>query len=317
MASARIVRGVDPRKLAEVAADLSQLCLDLVGIFDPTPISDGSSALISLARGRWLDAALSGMSIIPYVGDLAKAGKFPRYLKTVERAVQLAQQSADARRLLEPVMRKLGQALDLFPDGPAELQRMRRLVAEFLGATPKLARRADVSRNFRYRVYRRGDNTVKEAAGRLGVPSKVKHHRSASAQRGVSGGTGDDAGHLIGNRFGASGGAENLSPQNWRQNRGQGTFYTLEKQWSHMLEKGWGVEVRVRDFTRAGEARPWMRKVEWTEISPNGTRIKRELDFVNTHTPKSRQARGIESQMPPGHQARIYDLEAYRRQRGR
>lgn len=318
MASPRIVRGVDPRKLAELAADLSQLCLDIVGIFDPTPISDGASTLIALGRGQWLDAALSGMGMIPYVGDLAKAGKFPKYLKTVEKAIQVAQQSADARKLLEPALRKLGQALDLMPEGPAELKRMKRLVSEFLGTTPKLTRRVDWSNHFRYRSYRQGDAMVKEASGRLGVPSKVKQHRSSSAQRSVSGGTGDDAGHLIGNRFGASGGAENLSPQNWKQNRGQGTFYHLERQWSHKLEKGWGVEVNVRDYTRPGESRPYKRIVDFTEISPNGARRSERRLFMNTHSEKSRTARGITSRTPPGgYRDNVSDFEAYRRRTGR
>ena len=58
-------------ELRELALDLVQLSLDLAGIVDPTPISDGSGALLALARGLWLDSAISGVSMVPYVGDLA------------------------------------------------------------------------------------------------------------------------------------------------------------------------------------------------------------------------------------------------------
>ncbi|MDO5088132.1 MAG: hypothetical protein Q4D74_11090, partial [Comamonadaceae bacterium] len=62
----------DEVDVGELALDLTQIGLDIVGIFDPTPISDGSNALISLFRGDFLGAGLSAVSMIPYVGDAAK-----------------------------------------------------------------------------------------------------------------------------------------------------------------------------------------------------------------------------------------------------
>ena len=35
---------------AELALDVTQMALDIVGLVDPTPISDGANGLISLAR---------------------------------------------------------------------------------------------------------------------------------------------------------------------------------------------------------------------------------------------------------------------------
>ena len=63
-------KGID----ADLALDLTQIGLDIAGIFDPTPISDGANTLISLGRGDWLGAGLSAISMIPYVGDAAKLG---------------------------------------------------------------------------------------------------------------------------------------------------------------------------------------------------------------------------------------------------
>lgn len=48
-----------------------QLVLDIAGIFDPTPISDGASVAISLWQGEFVDALLGGASMFPYLGDAA------------------------------------------------------------------------------------------------------------------------------------------------------------------------------------------------------------------------------------------------------
>ena len=43
---------------------------DLVGVFDPTPVSDCLGALRSAAQGDWVGAALSVVSAVPYAGDM-------------------------------------------------------------------------------------------------------------------------------------------------------------------------------------------------------------------------------------------------------
>lgn len=150
----------------------------------------------------------------------------------------------------------------------------------------------DVSRLYQFREYVSDGKTHKQGSGPLGVPGRVQTHRSQSAQRGVSSGTGDDAGHLIGDRFGAPGGSENLSPQNWIANR-YGTYKGLEDSWAKKLLDGVDIEVNVTDVTRAGEDRPFMREVRWTELGPDDRRSSHNLTFANTHTPKSREARDI------------------------
>ena len=59
---------------ADLALDITQMGLDIAGIFDPTPISDGASGLISLFRGDFLGAGISAVSMLPYLGDAAKLG---------------------------------------------------------------------------------------------------------------------------------------------------------------------------------------------------------------------------------------------------
>lgn len=313
------VKSIDEAaELRSLALDLTQMCFDLAGLFDPTPVSDGASALISLGRGDWLGAALSGASMIPYVGDLAKAGKFPKYLKTLERAIVLAQQSERAAELLRPVISRLDQALQLLPD-VSQLREIRAKVAEFLlqNRVARVAVRVlpDISRRFQFPPrFRRGNYEYVQASGELGVPGRVMTHRSPSAQTGVAGGTGDDAGHLIGNRFGAPGGAENLGMQNWVQNR-YGTYKQLEDDWAAKLQNGTGVEVVVQDVYRAGETRPFMRRVEWMETAPDGRQTQHQLLFANAHTPRSRDLQGIVPDLPPDHRGALIPVDFVNRRR--
>ncbi len=62
-----------------------QTVLDAVGVADPTPIADGANVVISLARavmdpkrsGEHLaNAGVSAVSMVPYIGDIAKAFKY-------------------------------------------------------------------------------------------------------------------------------------------------------------------------------------------------------------------------------------------------
>jgi hypothetical protein len=73
--------------------------LDIVGIFDPTPVSDGINVGLSAKKGNWGDAIISGIGIIPYVGDLAKLGKVEKDVKIIEKAVELTKAEKRAAKL--------------------------------------------------------------------------------------------------------------------------------------------------------------------------------------------------------------------------
>ncbi|MGD8594314.1 MAG: DUF6531 domain-containing protein, partial [Gammaproteobacteria bacterium] len=126
---------------SEVVLDMSQLVLDITGIFDPTPVSDGSNALISLARGNWFDAAISAVSIIPYIGDVAKTAKLPRYLESVRKAVKVSHMDPQWASTLRELFFKLKKTLDdiyeagadKLPDSAAKyLKEIREEINEFL-----------------------------------------------------------------------------------------------------------------------------------------------------------------------------------------
>lgn len=104
-------KGID----ADLALDLTQIGLDIAGIFDPTPISDGANTLISLGRGDWLGAGLSAVSMIPYVGDAAKLGKLGKYAQTVAKAIDAARASPALRQALAPGIQAIGDAIAKLP----------------------------------------------------------------------------------------------------------------------------------------------------------------------------------------------------------
>lgn len=67
--------------------------LDIVGIVDPTGVADIASASIEAKNGNWGGAILSGLGVIPYVGDLGKVGKIGKHVKTINKAIDGAKSS--------------------------------------------------------------------------------------------------------------------------------------------------------------------------------------------------------------------------------
>jgi hypothetical protein len=133
-----------------LAMDIGQLVLDITGIIDPTPISDGANFLISLARRNWVDAVASAVSIVPYIGDLAKTAKLPRYIRSVRKAIDIARFDFRWARALRELFAKLKQVLDecskladdLLPDAAIkQLKALKEEIDHFLsmkgGATGK------------------------------------------------------------------------------------------------------------------------------------------------------------------------------------
>ena len=157
----------------------------------------------------------------------------------------------------------------------------------------------DVSNQFKYETRKVGKETVKTVSGRLWKPGSVKTHRDPDEQRRVSSGTGEDAGHLIGNRFGAAGGEKNLSRQNWMQNR-YGTFKDLENQWADKLGRGYSIIASVSDYFKEGEERPYKRVVVWTEVTPDGKQQDFRMTYGNFESVRSREAQAKKEEAKQG-----------------
>lgn len=59
---------------------------DIMGLFDPTPASDIIGGVLSLARGDFLGAGLSVVSMVPYVGDaLGKPIKLTKHFQSIQK----------------------------------------------------------------------------------------------------------------------------------------------------------------------------------------------------------------------------------------
>jgi len=157
--------------------DVGQMLLDVAGIFEPTPFCDTTNAVISATRSDWSGAAISVAGTIPYIGDAAKAGRFPKYLKSVERAIAEARQSRPLANLLRPVLTKLYCALDLLPaaDLPAAMTKtikeLRSRLVDFLGPAGRAARARSLLKALRGQVDDAGkvldtiESQLKHAAG--------------------------------------------------------------------------------------------------------------------------------------------------------
>lgn len=136
----------DPAEVArqkrELTLDLTQMALDIAGLIDPTPVSDGANGIVSLFRGDFLGAGISALGMLPYVGDLAKVGKLGKYVKTMERVVELARMDARFADSVRPVLQRIKDALDQLPldslpDAAREpLQALKGKVDDFFRSAP-------------------------------------------------------------------------------------------------------------------------------------------------------------------------------------
>ncbi|QDU27028.1 hypothetical protein ETAA8_21120 [Anatilimnocola aggregata] len=94
--------------------DLTQFALDLIGIFDPSPISDGANTIISLCRGDWFGAAINAVSMVPGA-DLAKILKLEKYLNSLKLVVKEAKRNPYLRVTLRPMMESFSKMLARLP----------------------------------------------------------------------------------------------------------------------------------------------------------------------------------------------------------
>ena len=62
--------------------------LDIVGIVDPTGIADALSASLYAQQGDLLNAMVSGVGLIPYLGDFAKMFRIKNHFKILSMAVE-------------------------------------------------------------------------------------------------------------------------------------------------------------------------------------------------------------------------------------
>ncbi len=102
----------------ELGLDLTQMGLDVAGLFDPTPISHGANGGLSLLRGDRLGAGISAVSMILYLGDAAKLGKLGKWGKTVMSAIEMAKTDSAFAKAVGPALGKISDATGAAPKAP-------------------------------------------------------------------------------------------------------------------------------------------------------------------------------------------------------
>lgn len=115
--------------LSGLKLDAVQLGADVAGIIDPTPTSDLVSGSISVARGDYLGGFLSGVSMIPYLGDaIAKPLKGSRLIgKMTSRVDELIE-------LLPALKKEGGAAAELAAKIEKQLEALRGKFCSLPGA---------------------------------------------------------------------------------------------------------------------------------------------------------------------------------------
>ena len=257
---------------AELALDVTQMALDIVGLVDPTPISDGVNGLISLGRGDWLGAGISAVSMIPYVGDAAKLGKLGRYAETMANAVDVAKANPAIAKQLGPAMEKLREALAPIK---SKLDDFARIGVHTVQTT--------VGRNSVEWTQNAAGETIRAKATLNEVfsgASRSSKEATAQGQAAARGIADDVGGHIIGHRFVKDQGIRNMFPQNAQFNNS--AFRKLENEWADWIsKKGGSVEVDVRLVGDTG--RPASVEVRYKLVDADGNIYKtRAHEFDNT-----------------------------------
>ena len=263
---------------AELALDVTQIALDIVGLVDPTPISDGVNGLISLGRGDWLGAGISAVSMIPYVGDAAKLGKLGRYSETMANAVDLAKANPAIAKQLGPAMEKLREAFGHIPLDKLP-QPMREALAPIKSKLDDFARigvhtvQTTVGRNSVEWTQNAAGETIRAKATLNEVfsgASRSSKEATAQGQAAARGIADDVGGHIIGHRFVKDQGIRNMFPQNAQFNNS--AFRKLENEWADWIsKKGGSVEVEVQLIGNA--TRPDKVHVKYSLIDADGQRV--------------------------------------------
>ncbi|MET1755815.1 DNA/RNA non-specific endonuclease [Novosphingobium sp. RD2P27] len=307
--------GPDP---VQLGLDLGQMALDITGIVDPTPISDGSNAVISVGRsigslfsgdigeagGPLLNAGISAVAIVPALGDVAKAGKIGNWAQTVADSVSAIAHNPAARAALEPGLRTIKDAVDKIPQSamdalPASaresIESMKRQLDDHFAppssstATPRIADAAQAG----VHTVKVGANSVEWTVDANGYPRHVEATLSdlqpagtprSSAETNAQdqvrerGIDGDDAGHVIGHRFLGDQGTRNMFPQQFNFNRG--AYKTMENEWAAWIDHGGTVKAKV-DLLGGTPERPEQVKVTYEVLNDVGKRVFRNTELFD------------------------------------
>jgi hypothetical protein len=102
-----------------IVFELGLAAADIGGILDPTPICDGVACVGELSQGNFVYAGINVVSMVPWLGDLAKAGKAGKFVRIVTEALEYAAKNPKFAERIRPLLELLSEALGKLPDGVA------------------------------------------------------------------------------------------------------------------------------------------------------------------------------------------------------
>lgn len=275
-----------PVDRAGMILDLGQMALDLTGIVDPTPISDGTNAVISLFRGDFMGAAISAAGIVPVVGDAAKLGKLGKWAENIANAADLARRDPGFAQAARPALEKIRDLLHkadpadlpLPQSAKDQLLAMRGKLDEALApaarqsvrtfddaaAFNRAANAAEANTtyvygNFRYTTDAAGRPAVAE--GRVTLTPAGRNDPDLQAQIGREGRPTDVGFHVVADRFGGQTNRLNVVAGNGRpigdgvSNLNQGAYKRFENTVASLAQNPANrVEVRIETRFAEGNA---------------------------------------------------------------
>ena len=244
---------VDPDSLTQALESIRD-GLDISGTAEPTPFSDMGSGLISAYLGDWDEVWISAVSMVPYIGDGAKAAKVPK------RAAKIFNRAQALRA--EIIMKRFTPVSRL--DGFKKVKTVRRMDA--MGTY--FRRALDTFHVGGYRYVTDDFGRVSSVSGPLktGVLDEGNKARSKMSKfiKQLGNGKTDDMGHLIPRTLrGPSTQPYNLVPQAKSVNRR--IQKELEQQWHKHLGNGDNVfvEYTVNYGRRNNTLRPDSFEIRW------------------------------------------------------
>jgi WXG100 family type VII secretion target len=213
--------------------------LDVLGL---VPVigeaADGVNALIYLAEGRYVEASISAVAMIPILGDVGKVGKWAA--KGGKYVIEEATEQG-TRRMVREGMETV-------------TERGAREGSEGL-RFGELAPSTTYTRNgYEYATDDAGRINRVSGELRLETAPRTPHQTEV----GRMGKLGDEGGHLIGSQFGGTPEGVNLVPQSGWLNRGKNSSWAkMEREWAGALSEGKAVNVDiVLTYPRGETMRP-------------------------------------------------------------
>jgi hypothetical protein len=282
----------------DLILDLGQMALDVAGLIDPTPISDGANGVISLFRGDFLGAGLSAVSMIPYIGDAAKLGKLGHWAETAAKAADLAKVDSAFASAARPALEKLKGAIDALPldklpaSARETLEGASRKLDEALSVRPRveleqgakggwnaqlngpLQPNTDYVVSGRYTYHTDANGRVEQVTGTLDLKHADRNgyqQGKAGQEGGVKDGqAGDEGGHLIAAIFNGPGEQINYHAMDGTLNKSG--WKVMENEWSAALKEGKSVDVEIKAVFDGDSKRPEAFRVEYVIDGKPSTR---------------------------------------------